>query len=167
MDKLPALRVAAAPRRSSRSLWRLCWDHRMIRIREIDHVVLRVIDLPKMLDFYCRVLGCAVERRDDELGLVQLRAGRCLIDMVEVAGALGLAGGVGPGKTGRNMDHFCLRVDPFDAAAIRAFLSANGVVAGEIASRYGAEGNGPSLYLSDPEGNTIELKGPPSSSAPA
>lgn len=137
----------------------------MIKIREIDHVVLRAIDLPKMLDFYCRVLGCAVERRQDELGLVQLRAGRSLIDLVTVAGALGSAGGVGPGKTGRNMDHFCLRVDPFDAAALRAFLTANGVVAGDVAARYGAEGEGPSLYLSDPEGNTVELKGPPFSPA--
>ena len=133
----------------------------MITIREIDHLVLRVVDLPGMIDFYCTVLGCVVERRQDELGLVQLRAGRSLIDMVTVAGALGAAGGAAPGRTGRNMDHFCVRVEPFDAVAIRAFLTARGVAAGEIASRYGAEGEGPSLYLSDPEGNTVELKGPP------
>lgn len=135
----------------------------MITIREIDHLVLRVVDLPTMIDFYCRVLGCVVERRQDELGLVQLRAGRSLIDMVTVAGVLGAAGGAGPGRTGRNLDHFCLRVDPFDAAAVRAFLAMHGVVAGDVASRYGAEGEGPSLYLSDPEGNTVELKGPPTS----
>lgn len=133
----------------------------MIKIREIDHLVLRVIDLPRMLDFYCRVLGCVVERRQDELGLVQLRAGRSLIDLITVAGALGAEGGVAPGKEGRNVDHFCLRLDPFDAAEIRAFLAKAGVVAGEVASRYGAEGEGPSMYLSDPEGNSIELKGPP------
>ncbi|HEY6455646.1 MAG TPA: VOC family protein [Steroidobacteraceae bacterium] len=133
----------------------------MIKIREIDHLVLRVIDLPGMLDFYCRVLGCVVERRQDELGLVQLRAGRSLIDLITVAGALGTEGGVAPGKVGRNVDHFCLRLDPFDAAEIRAFLAKAGVVAGEVASRYGAEGEGPSMYLSDPEGNSIELKGPP------
>ena len=132
----------------------------MIRIREIDHVVLRVIDLSTMLDFYCHVLGCVVERRQDELGLVQLRAGRSLIDLVTVTGALGVAGGAAPGKGGRNMDHLCLRVDPFDAGAIRAFLAENRVAAGDFASRYGAEGEGPSLYLSDPEGNTVELKGP-------
>jgi glyoxylase I family protein len=139
----------------------------MIKIREIDHVVLRVIDLPKMLDFYCRVLGCVVERCQDELGLVQLRAGRSLIDLVTVAGPLGVTGGAGPGATGRNMDHFCLRVEPFDAAAIREFLTTNGVAAGDVASRYGAEGQGPSLYLSDPEGNTVELKGPSSPLASA
>lgn len=135
----------------------------MIKIREIDHVVLRVIDLPKMLEFYCRIRGCVLERRQDELGLVQLRAGRSLIDMVTVTGALGgVRGFAGPTESGRNMDHFCLRVDPFDAAAIRDFLVANSVATGDVASRYGAEGEGPSLYLSDPEGNTVELKGPPS-----
>jgi glyoxylase I family protein len=136
----------------------------MIKIREIDHLVLRVTDLPSMLDFYCRVLGCAVERRQDELGLVQLRAGRSLIDMITIAGPLGAQGGAAPGKDGRNMDHFCLRLEPFDAGAIRAFLATAGVVAGDVASRYGAEGEGPSIYLTDPEGNSIELKGPPCSS---
>ena len=133
----------------------------MIRIREIDHVVLRVRDLAKMLDFYCRVLGCAVERRQEELGLVQLRAGRSLIDMVAVTGPLGAAGGAAPAAGARNMDHFCLRVEPFDAAAIGDFLANNGIAAGAVASRYGAEGEGPSLYLTDPEGNTVELKGAP------
>src|SRR5271170_6163656 len=134
----------------------------MIKIRELDHVVLRVIDLPTMLEFYCRVLGCEVERRQDELGLVQLRAGRSLIDMVTVTGAIGAAGGAEPRNAARNMDHFCLRVEPFDAAAIRYFLVSNSVTPGDVVSRYGAEGEGPSLYLSDPEGNTVELKGPPS-----
>jgi glyoxylase I family protein len=134
----------------------------VIRIREIDHVVLRVADLGAMLDFYCGVLGCSVERRQDELGLVQLRAGRSLIDLVTVRGPLGLAGGGAAGRSGRNMDHLCVRLEPFEAAAIRAFLAARGIAAGEVASRYGAEGEGPSLYVADPEGNTVELKGPPS-----
>ena len=136
----------------------------MIRIREIDHLVLRVADLARMIDFYCDVLGCVVERRQDELGLVQLRAGRSLIDLVTISGALGAAGGAGPGPSGRNMDHFCVRVEPFDAEAIGAFLATRGVAAGDVASRYGAEGEGPSLYLADPEGNTVELKGPPAPS---
>lgn len=133
----------------------------MIAIREIDHLVLRVSDLPRMLDFYCRLLGCSVARRDDAQGLVQLRAGRSLIDLVTVAGLLGRAGGAAPAREGRNLDHFCVRVEPFDAAEIRAFLEAHGVSAGEVASRNGAEGEGPSMYLSDPEGNVVELKGAP------
>jgi glyoxylase I family protein len=133
----------------------------MIRIREIDHLVLRVANLEGMVDFYRRVIGCALERRQDKLGLVQLRAGRSLIDLVSISGALGAAGGAAPGSQGRNLDHFCLRVEPFDLTEIRTFLAKNGVQAGDVESRYGAEGEGPSIYLSDPEGNVIELKGPP------
>ena len=133
----------------------------MIRIRDIDHVVLRVSDLMGMLRFYQQVLGCSLERRQDAIGLVQLRAGRHLIDLTPVDGKLGRAGGAAPGAEGRNLDHFCLRVEPFDEAAIRAHLAAHGIEAGRVESRYGAEGEGPSIYLSDPEGNVVELKGPP------
>jgi catechol 2,3-dioxygenase-like lactoylglutathione lyase family enzyme len=133
----------------------------MIRIREIDHVVLRVIDLPAMLRFYCDVLGCTVEREQRAIGLVQLRAGRSLLDLVPVTGELGRKGGAPPGVEGRNMDHVCFRVDPFDARAISEHLTRHGVAIGEVASRFGAEGTGPSIYVNDPEGNTIELKGPP------
>ena len=133
----------------------------MIRIRDIDHLVLRVVDLERMLRFYCGGLGCTVERRQDEIGLVQLRAGRSLIDLVPVSGKLGKAGGVAPGPEARNLDHFCLRVEPFDEASIRAHLEAHGIEAGQVESRYGAEGEGPSMYLTDPEGNVVELKGPP------
>lgn len=127
----------------------------------IDHVVLRVVDEPRMTRFYCEVLGCTVEKRQDALGLIQLRAGRSLIDLVPVSGRLGRAGGAPPGREGRNMDHLCLRIEPFDAKAIQAHLRAHGVVPGEVERRYGAEGDGPSIYISDPEGNTVELKGPP------
>jgi catechol 2,3-dioxygenase-like lactoylglutathione lyase family enzyme len=133
----------------------------MISIREIDHLVLRVRALQPMLDFYCGVLGCTVERRLDGIGLVQLRAGRSLIDLVPVDGELGRAGGAAPGATGRNLDHFCLRVEPFDEVALRQHLLGHGIRIGEVRTRYGAEGNGPSVYLDDPEGNVVELKGPP------
>lgn len=134
----------------------------MIRIRDIDHLVLRVLDLKAMLGFYCGVLGCTVERQQDAIGLVQLRAGRSLIDLVPVDGVLGRRGGSIPAPDGRNMDHFCLRIDPWDEAAIRSHLDRHGVSIGETGTRYGAEGDGPSIYIADPEGNTVELKGPPS-----
>lgn len=134
----------------------------MIRIRDIDHLVLRVVDLDGMLRFYCDVLGCTIERRQDSIGLVQLRAGRSLVDLVPIGGELGRAGGAAPGIEGRNLDHFCFRVEPFDEARIRSMLEAHGVVAGPTESRYGAEGEGPSIYVTDPEGNVVELKGPPS-----
>jgi glyoxylase I family protein len=116
----------------------------MIRIRDLDHLVLRVADLEPMLRFYVDALGCTLERRRDDLGLVQLRAGRALIDLVPVDGPLGRAGGAAPGREGRNLDHFCLRVEPFDEAALRAHLAAHGVAAGALERRYGAEGEGPS-----------------------
>lgn len=133
----------------------------MLKLQGLDHLVLRVVDLDAMLRFYVDTLGCSVERREDGIGLVQLRAGRSLIDLVPVDGKLGRMGGAAPGREGRNLDHFCLRVEPFDDAAIRAHLAAQGVAAGKTESRNGAEGEGPSIYLSDPEGNVIELKGPP------
>lgn len=134
----------------------------MIFIREIDHIVLRVSNLAKMERFYREVLGCTVERRREDLGLVQLRAGHSLLDLVPVDGPLGRAGGRAPSAEGRNLDHFCFRVEPFDEEAIRAHLARHGLSVGETAQRYGAEGDGPSLYLQDPEGNVVELKGPPS-----
>ena len=137
----------------------------MIRIRDIDHLVLRVVDLDAMLAFYGGVLGCPVEKRQDDIGLVQLRAGRSLLDLVPLDGALGRAGGAAPGAEGRNLDHFCFRVDPFDEAAIRRDLAAAGVEAGDTVQRYGAEGSGPSIYVRDPEGNVVELKGPPTEPA--
>jgi catechol 2,3-dioxygenase-like lactoylglutathione lyase family enzyme len=132
-----------------------------IRIRDIDHLVLRVIDLPAMERFYCDVLGCSVEKRQETIGLVQLRAGRSILDLVPVAGPLGRAGGAAPGREGRNLDHFCFRIEPFDEAAIRTQLQRHGISAGPLEQRYGAEGEGPSIYVADPEGNVVELKGPP------
>jgi catechol 2,3-dioxygenase-like lactoylglutathione lyase family enzyme len=131
-----------------------------IHLNGLDHIVLRIVDLDRMLHFYCDVLGCTVERRQEAFGLIQLRAGASLIDLVPVSGRLGAMGGAPPGREGRNLDHFCLRVEPFDADAIRTHLAAHGLEAGEVASRYGAEGQGPSIYVSDPEGNVVELKGP-------
>lgn len=134
----------------------------MIHVREIDHLVLRIVDAAAMLHFYCDVLGCPVELRDDSIGLIQLRAGQSLIDLVPVAGKLGREGGGAPDPRARNLDHFCLRIEPFDAVEIRQHLAAFGIEAGDMQSRNGAEGEGPSIYVADPEGNVVELKGPPS-----
>lgn len=137
----------------------------MFQILGLDHVVLRVHDLPRMVRFYCEVLGCRIERERADIGLTQLRAGQSMIDLIEVDSELGRKGGAGPGREGRNLDHLCLRVEPFDSGGIAAHLIRHGVVPGETRMRYGAEGEGPSMYLSDPEGNTVELKGPPAREA--
>jgi glyoxylase I family protein len=131
-----------------------------IQLKGLDHVVLRVSNLDRSIEFYRSVLGCEVERRLDELGLVQLRAGTSLIDLVDVASPLGRAGGSLPISTARNMDHFAIALTRFDEPAIRAHLSEFDVEAEETRRLYGAEGFGPSIYLRDPDGNTVELKGP-------
>ena len=132
-----------------------------IAIRRLDHVVLRVRDLEAALRFWRDALGCPVERAIEALGLYQLRAGESLIDLVPVDGPLGRAGGAPAGAEGRNVDHVALTLAAFDEAAIRAHLARHGIAAGEVGQRYGADGTGPSIYVQDPDGNTVELKGPP------
>jgi glyoxylase I family protein len=122
-------------------------------IQRIDHVVLRVRDMDAMMRFYGTALGCPVERRLDRIQLVQLRAGDCLLDLVKSDAP----------RDGVNMDHLCFRVEPFDLEAIRAALRPFGIAPGDVVQRYGAEGDGPSIYFNDPEGNQIELKGPATS----
>ena len=124
-------------------------------IQGIDHIVLRVRQLLRSLAFYCDLLGCTIEREQPQLGLTQLRAGNSLIDLVTLDGPLGA--GEPPGA-GRNLEHFCLRIAPFDEPALIAWLTSRGVEVGESAMRYGAEGEGLSFYIEDPDGNRVELK---------
>ena len=125
-----------------------------------DHIVLRIVDKTAMLAFYTEILGCTLDWDRPELGLTHVRAGASLIDLVTVDGKLGQLGGAPPGPEARNLDHFALAIRPFDEAAIRAHLAARGVAIIDEGERYGAEGEGTSLYIHDPEGNTVELKGP-------
>jgi glyoxylase I family protein len=131
-----------------------------IQIDGFDHIVLRVRDKGAMLGFYQGVLGLSIDRDRPELGLTHIRAGRQMIDLVTLDGPLGQRGGAAPGPEGRNLDHFALQVRPFDEATIRAHLTAHDVAVVEEGQRYGADGTGFSLYVRDPEGNTVELKGP-------
>ena len=131
-----------------------------IAVAGFDHIVLRVRDKDRMLGFYLGVLGLTVDRDRPELGLTHLRAGPQMIDLVTLDGPLGARTGGAPAGDARNLDHFALQVRPFDEAAIRAHLAAHGVDVVEEGDRYGADGDGFSLYVRDPEGNTVELKGP-------
>lgn len=126
----------------------------------LDHLVIRCRDLEAMRGFYCDVLGCTVDRHNTELGLLQVRAGHQLIDLIPVDGLLGRRGGAAPGTEGLNLDHFAIRIEPYDEAALHAFVRENGLEIVEEGPRYGAEGTGPSIYVRDPEGNIVELKGP-------
>jgi glyoxylase I family protein len=133
----------------------------VIRIAGIDHVVIRARDYERMIAFYRDVVGCALEWRRDEFGMTHMRAGRALIDLVDVNGELGKKGGAAPGREARNMDHLCLQVENFDAEVIARHLRDSGVRMEEPRERYGATGKGLSIYLYDPEDNLIELRAAP------
>lgn len=131
----------------------------MIEIRAIDHIVIRTAQPAAMIDFYTKVLGCSLERTlPDDVGLSQLRAGNALIDLISVDSNLGHAGGRAPTETGNNMDHFCLQITPFKESELLDYLARHGIDTGSFETRYGAQGFGPSLYIKDPDGNTVELR---------
>ena len=127
---------------------------RPLEIAELDHVVVRCRDQGRSLDFYSRILSCREERRIEAIGLIQLRAGQSMIDLVPADPP--------PTHEGRNVDHFCLAVDAADMQSVVRWLRAEGVeVLGEPTDRYGARGMGRSVYVLDPDGNIVELKQKP------
>lgn len=128
---------------------------RPFSLKGLDHLVLRSPDPDGLISFYVDVLGAVLEREIPQYRITQLRAGHSLIDIVGVETSLG-------GAEDRNVDHFCLRIDPWDEEALARYLTACNLAVEESGIRYGAEGNGPSIYIKDPEGNVVELKGPPS-----
>ena len=134
-----------------------------LKVLGMDHIVLRVRDLKRSIRFYRQVLGLEVEHRQPKLGLVHIRAGGQLIDLIDLKGKLGRMGGAAPKRRdGRNMDHAALRLARFDEQRLRAHLSRHGIDMGAPGMRFGAGGSGPSVYIADPDGNAIELKGPAS-----
>ena len=132
------------------------------QIQNLDHVVIRVRDQNLMTRFFCEVLGCSIERSIDDAGINQLRAGASLIDLVSIENSIQPKHHEHSNYEGHNMDHFCIRIEPFDEKVLLDHLQDHGIKTGPVEKRYGAEGLGPSIYLHDPEGNRIELKGPPS-----
>jgi catechol 2,3-dioxygenase-like lactoylglutathione lyase family enzyme len=133
------------------------------KAQRLDHLVLRVRDLEASVNFYVNVLGCKVARRRDDLGLIHIQTGTSMIDLVSTEGPLGKKGGPAPAAGARNLDHLCLRVEPFDETVIRRHLAEHNVQPSAPATvNFGAEGDGLSLYIQDPDGNVVELKGPAS-----
>ena len=124
----------------------------------LDHVVIRVADLDRSIKFYCDILGCQIILRREDLGLYHLQAGQAQIDLVTIDGVLGQKFRL-PNPDRPNVDHFCLRIEPFDTPALVDYLASHDLETSEVANRFGSEGYGPSLYVEDPDGNTVELKG--------
>lgn len=125
-------------------------------LKGLDHIVIATSNLPELLRFYCEVLGCTVESAAPAALIVELRAGESLIDLMDVSGEAGFAG-----SPSRRLDHFCLALTEWDEPAIRDRLERTGATFSGPVTRRGAQGLGPSIYLADPDGNVIELKGPP------
>ena len=131
----------------------------MLKIIGIDHIVLRTSKLQAMVNFYCQVLGCSIERETpSETGLIQLRAGNALIDLVSVDSELGKKGGGVPTLAENNLDHFCLQLRPISEMQITRHLQNHGIKHDGFAERYGAQGFGRSIYINDPQGNVLELR---------
>jgi glyoxylase I family protein len=122
----------------------------MFSIKCIDHIVLRVRDVDSMVSFYCETLGCKIENIQKEIELTQLRAGDSIIDLLKVED--------NAASTNRNLDHFCLRIDPFNYDSLKKYFQSKGIEIYKFGERNGAQGIGPSFYLKDPDGNEIELK---------
>ncbi len=132
-----------------------------IKTLGLDHLVLRVANVQRSITWYRAALGCTLERVLPSFGLYQLRTGRTLIDLVDIEGPVGKMGGAAAGAKRRNLDHFCVQLETFDEKQIVAYLKKKRIAPGKVERRYGALGHGPSMYLTDPDGNTVELKGPP------
>ena len=130
------------------------------RLRGLDHVVLLVRDMERAKHFYCDIVGCSLDRDLPQYGMAQLRAGDSLIDLVDISTEAG-AWGRPQVEGGRNVDHICLATAGFEPEALRAHLAANGVEVVEEGVRYGATGDGYSIYFNDPFGNQVEIKSAP------
>ncbi len=125
----------------------------------LDHIVLRVTDLDRMLAFITMYSAAATSVPILSLRPVPVARGAFADRSRDDRGKLGAAGGAAPGAEGRNLDHFALAVDRFDAPAIRAHLAHHGVTVDQSGTRYGAEGEGPSLYIRDPERQSCRTQG--------
>ena len=128
-------------------------------LKGIDHVVIRVRQLAPMLHFYCDILGAVLKKQNPEIGLYHLAVGSSLIDLMPTDGKLVIKGGSPPSKEGHNVDHIAIKITSFVEKKIRTYLVKHGIKLDAAVNRFGAEGDGPSIYIKDPENNGIELKG--------
>ena len=126
----------------------------------IDHILLLVKGMAPAMRFYTKVLGCTVEDRLPQYGMLQLRAGSALIDLVDIAVPQG-RWALPPVAGGRNLDHLCLALAAHDEAKLRRHLARHRIAIVEEGIHGGSRGESLSLYVRDPSGNVIELKGPP------
>ncbi len=128
----------------------------MLKIVEMDHIVLNVSDIERSIAFYTQTLGLQGERLEEfragKVGFPSVRINdHTLIDLVQVEPKAGSAM--------KNLDHFCLVSEATDLALLANDLRAAGVVVvHEPVSRWGARGQATSIYIQDPDENEIEIR---------
>ncbi|GIJ79105.1 Catechol 2,3-dioxygenase [Micromonospora phaseoli] len=130
----------------------------IVQVRALDHLVLNVEDVERSLAFYSTMLGLETMRVDE------WRAGRVPFPSVRITPDT-IIDLVQHHRGESNVDHICLVVDPLDwhdVITAGVFTVLEGPV-----SRYGARGEGLSLYVQDPDGNTVELRWYPADAEPA
>jgi len=120
-----------------------------MRLHALDHIVLNVADVERSLSWYIDLVGMAPVRVDDwrrgEAFFPSVRVNEStIIDLVRLD------------RSGTNMDHLCLVVDAADVDAIAADERFSVIEGPDI--RFGARGNGRSVYVNDPDGNTVEFR---------
>lgn len=132
----------------------------MFTVTAMDHIVLNVRDMERVLDFYINVLGLTGERLEEfRQGTVPFPSVRIspdtLIDLFPVAGGADDT----PAATPAVLNHFCLVIDKTDMARVVEHLERHGVtiLQGPV-TRWGAHGNGTSIYIHDPENRQVEIR---------
>jgi len=131
----------------------------MFKIKRLDHLVIKTTNIKEMMSFYCFILGYKIQRDSlKETGLLELSAGESMIDLFDSKHESNLNRLSGESKN-NNIDHFCILLDNFDETDIKVHLKSFGVACSEIEMNYGSSGYGPSVYIHDPDGNKVELKG--------
>jgi catechol 2,3-dioxygenase-like lactoylglutathione lyase family enzyme len=129
----------------------------MLRVQALDHIVLNVADVECSIAFYHGVLGLAIEREDE------WRAGTIRFPSVRLTDATIIdlfgAGEVAREDRVQNLNHLCLVVDDEILEPIVDHLTGHGVETHRgPARRWGAKGDGVSVYFNDPDGNEIEVR---------
>ena len=130
----------------------------LVKITEMDHIVLRVKDVEESLRFYCETLGMPSERVDQwRAGEVRFPSARLNADTIidffgtdqETIGKDGV----------KNQDHYCMVIEPTDMEELKAKFEAMGVeIQAGPGNRWGSHGDGISLYIYDPDNNVVELR---------